>query len=461
MTVMNKTVLRDSDLRIFHDLHHEIARSFPEVLSSFSVFLRRIREQLYPVGTKNVRVVRVNNSFNLTLDLGDRLACDFYFGIYPEYLDAFIFLKLQKPESLVIDVGANFGFFSILSAMNYGFKGKIYAFEPNPYARNLLRLNVAQNDLESRIEIFDAAIGDKTGFTNFCITQESSFSGIGDTGRSNIIEQIEVPLISIDQFTLDKKIVRVDLIKVDVEGYEAGVLSGAMNAIQQNPEIVLLIEISSKNLNDKRSSDLLKALKKLYSFGFFGCYVDIDHFKLIGIESPEECLSLEVGRNIFLIKSNSKTKKTLESIVVDLKKKLGGNEFLIRPIDIDLIEAPQLEAFGNFFSFGELKRLQERTESLTSEVGRLTSETVRLESDGAASKAQVAEWRELAKHLQERTESLTSEVGRLTSETVRLESDGAASKAQVAEWRELANRSIIDQILRKLHLKKGGLKLPN
>lgn len=149
-----------------------------------------------------------------------------------------IFAKLvRNSEGLVIDVGANSGFYSLLSAATK-LNVKTIAFEPDPHVRQLLEKNITANKMENRIEISHLALTDKIGTGKLYIpTQEHGLvetsSSLESTFKNEHSEIIEIPTATLD-FTLrerDNIFQKVDVIKIDVEGHEASVIRGAKNII--------------------------------------------------------------------------------------------------------------------------------------------------------------------------------------------------------------------------------------
>jgi len=123
-----------------------------------------------------------------------------------------------------VDVGANVGAYS-LRAIARGMKA--VSFEPNPENVRLLKRNAELNDLTADVREF--ALGSSDGTVN--ISQNGATSRIG-----NEIKGVDVPLKTLDSFELP----RVDLLKIDVEGYELEVLRGAKQTLARcHPPIMI------------------------------------------------------------------------------------------------------------------------------------------------------------------------------------------------------------------------------
>jgi FkbM family methyltransferase len=143
-----------------------------------------------------------------------------------------------KKDSVFIDAGANFGFFSILSSSAID-SGKVFAFEPVPKTLGYLRKNVALNKLSAKIYPQAAALSDKDG-TVYVTTNKFGGNHITSAGNKN---SVKVKMLKLDTFCREMKIPRVDLIKADVEGAELLLLRGGEKTISRDkPALVLEVQ---------------------------------------------------------------------------------------------------------------------------------------------------------------------------------------------------------------------------
>lgn len=142
--------------------------------------------------------------------------------------------RLVPPGGLVVDAGANVGYMSVLAAMASGPQGRVEAFEPHPALVSVLRQNAAASERAGRsapIAVHAAALGDRSGTATLLLPEEFAsndgtarvLDGPGQSGQT-----ISVPLMTLDAAMGDR---RVDVMKMDVEGFEAHVLAGADRAI--------------------------------------------------------------------------------------------------------------------------------------------------------------------------------------------------------------------------------------
>lgn len=143
-------------------------------------------------------------------------------------------LTLGYENPVVLDIGANDGVFSLIAAINQHIR--CFAFEPAPSTYEILRRNVALNNLEDRVKTFQLALADKKGTAVLKVPSsgdEDGFACLGNPLRFNDWVEFEVPVSTVDDFVRDHGIENVDLIKIDTEGCELFVLKGAERVIRK------------------------------------------------------------------------------------------------------------------------------------------------------------------------------------------------------------------------------------
>lgn len=170
-----------------------------------------------------------------------------------------------RPDSICVDVGANIGYFTMLMAQC---SANVHAFEPITLNASLLRASAELNSF-TNICINQCAVGDVEGEVSFSQSADSAYSSMIDTDRKPLHRVISVPSITLDAY-LDRELIpRVDLLKVDVEGAEELVISGASRLLsddKRKPNLILM-ELYDDNLKAFGSSvDFI--LGKLKSFGY-------------------------------------------------------------------------------------------------------------------------------------------------------------------------------------------------
>jgi FkbM family methyltransferase len=163
----------------------------------------------------------------------------YFYGEYEPEITA-LFRGLLQPGSTVFDVGANAGYFSILSRE---LGATVHAFEPNPNVRALLTRSVSLGT--GGIEVVPAACSDHEG------TMPLYLSDPANTGMTSLTKPTDRH-VEVDVITLDGYASRVhatpDFVKIDVEGHEREVLAGARELLERAKPVVIAETSSAETL---------------------------------------------------------------------------------------------------------------------------------------------------------------------------------------------------------------------
>ena len=131
------------------------------------------------------------------------------------------------PNDLVIDVGANFGVFSVYAAM----KGaRVYAFEPVPESIRILEQAIALNHCS--VEVLPVALTNYSGNMNIKYWP-NRLSGASAVLLEDAPVAVTVPAMTLDQWVQKHQINRIDFLKADIEGSERDLLRGAVETISR------------------------------------------------------------------------------------------------------------------------------------------------------------------------------------------------------------------------------------
>ena len=125
-----------------------------------------------------------------------------------------------QPNDCAVDVGANFGLYGITWAKRAKENARIVAFEPDPESFALLEENLRLNHVGSRVQCVRAAAGSKKGDLVFI----GRLGPLSHPAAAATPDSISVPCVRLDAHFASQK---VDIIKIDVEGYEEEALLGA------------------------------------------------------------------------------------------------------------------------------------------------------------------------------------------------------------------------------------------
>jgi FkbM family methyltransferase len=169
------------------------------------------------------------------------------------------FFSSLKEDAVVIDVGAHVGAFSVMSAKRLK-NGVVISFEPNPDIYHILKFNVYLNRWSNIIPL-NVALADFCGKTGLVVPRDPSGGYL--TPDVYDTKMFDVQVKTLDAVCLEKRIGRVDFIKIHAEGPEMAILKGAKNILVDNN---LCLLISSSRL---RNSDLRREIcKYLLEMGF-------------------------------------------------------------------------------------------------------------------------------------------------------------------------------------------------
>lgn len=157
----------------------------------------------------------------------------YYNKFYHEKKDLHLFLELAKKAETIFDIGANTGVYTILSN-KVNERVQIFSFEPYPVNVVRLKRNIALN--HTKTQVIEKALGDEKKLISFAVPENGSIADTSSAeiefSKSTYEGKIEWKVIEVEQTTLDlfsaeNEIDKIDLVKIDVEGYEEAVFKGA------------------------------------------------------------------------------------------------------------------------------------------------------------------------------------------------------------------------------------------
>jgi FkbM family methyltransferase len=191
-----------------------------------------------------------------------------------------MFKKIVKPEMVVLDIGANIGYYSLLAASLVGCNGKVWAFEPEPHNFANLQDNLELNGYNNVI-LVNKAVSNDSGMASLYISDMESGEHSLIPCQGRFTAKLTVSTVRLDDMFGTNT--RIDVIKTDTEGNDICVLEGARDTINANSDIKVFTEFWPEGTKAAGYSpedywDLLKAL------GFKYIYL-LDEFKKQAIEA--------------------------------------------------------------------------------------------------------------------------------------------------------------------------------
>jgi FkbM family methyltransferase len=166
-------------------------------------------------------------------------------GIWETFVDD-ILCALAQPGDTFVDVGANVGYYTVKIGSRVGPNGQVYAVEANPELFNILSKNIEINGRLSWSKAFNVAAGAEAG--QMPLAFERVRSGGGSISLPGHLDAPNTEKCMVPVEALDKLLpgdCRVDLMKIDVEGFEPFVLDGMRDLLSRSPDAAIITEVSS------------------------------------------------------------------------------------------------------------------------------------------------------------------------------------------------------------------------
>ncbi len=210
-------------------------------------------------------IQRKGISYDIDLSEGIDLSL-FVFGGFQDHITRTT--DVIKPNSIILDVGANIGVMSLGFAA-HAREGHVYAFEPTAYAYEKLLRNLNLNpELSGRITAIQAFVADEARANGNLVAYSSwkidgSAAGAHPLHGGTIQSTETAEVLTIDDFCKARGIPVVDLIKIDTDGHELRVLRGARETLEKfHPYIIFeagLYIMSENDVSFEQYADHLSA----------------------------------------------------------------------------------------------------------------------------------------------------------------------------------------------------------
>ncbi|HEY0120255.1 MAG TPA: FkbM family methyltransferase [Rhizobium sp.] len=189
-------------------------------------------------------LVRVLGRYKLYVDTRDRgfgshILLD---GFWEIWLTLFCARNVKRGMTAV-DVGANFGYYSVLLAELVGDEGQLISVEPNPHAADFLNRSVDLNGLSRRTKIEAVALGSMSkGWASLYVPHSEPKNAL--IVADEFVPQVEnggvikVPVTTLDRLCANSE--RIDFIKIDAEGAEEAIFEGMSETIARHKPIIVV-----------------------------------------------------------------------------------------------------------------------------------------------------------------------------------------------------------------------------
>lgn len=184
-------------------------------------------------------------------------------GTYEDEINKAIKISL-KPGNVALDIGANIGLQTLRMSQSVGAEGSVLSFEPLNYLQEKFNRNMALNKV-SNVKLMPFALSDKESEAEFKVDPNSWNQGtfsIAGSADGSITQLVHIKIA--DDVQEIKDLTRLDLIKIDVEGFELPVLKGLNNTLAKfKPRIIFEYDMNYWHANGQSMEQCFTFLRNL------------------------------------------------------------------------------------------------------------------------------------------------------------------------------------------------------
>lgn len=225
---------------------------------------RRFSEILLPEDRE--AVVTLPLGFRMELDLSEAAQREiFYFGTY-ERKESALLRSMLRPGDVFWDIGANIGYYTLMSAACVGPEGRVVAFEPFPPAWERLQGNVLLNAF-GQIRCVNAAVSSVVGTASLFYEQNVAYGGASLAAEGGDASSVPCHTITLDRFLSERTERPPTVVKADVEGSEKAVLVGAVDLLSSRRPPMLLLEMKEGHFA-RHGTSKAEIQERLFRLGF-------------------------------------------------------------------------------------------------------------------------------------------------------------------------------------------------
>jgi len=170
--------------------------------------------------------------------------------------------RFIRPDDVILELGANIGYYVLIESGVLSDKGYIYAVEPGPENVELLEKNVALNNIRN-IEISHMAMSNEKGLAKLYLGQACNLHSLINSSDGRDARYVEVQTDTVDHFLEGKK--PITFLRMDVEGYETEVIHGMQQTLKSPQFKRMFVEIHPHRVSCAKMQDFLQTLR---DYGF-------------------------------------------------------------------------------------------------------------------------------------------------------------------------------------------------
>lgn len=289
ITVRMKKLILLLYMKIAHHLRGKGLQQIPGV-AILETFMRKTYKNEFTDEKGMLLIESQGNKMYVNVkDTGEVTHSLLVFGVYERY-ETRLFKKITKPGMTVVDIGANYGYYTLIAAKLVGNDGRVYAFEPELGNYDILVKNIEMNGY-ANVTPIRKAVSNKQGKVRLYVGKDST--GIHSFSEANVYmsSKIEANFVEVETVTLDDffvnaiKNTKVDLIKIDAQGAEGLIIEGAGKILGDN-NLKIFMEFDLYMLRNLETEPT-ELLHKLENYGFKIKLIDERNHCLTHAKVPE------------------------------------------------------------------------------------------------------------------------------------------------------------------------------
>jgi FkbM family methyltransferase len=191
--------------------------------------------------------IRVNGEWYYVDPVNVGLAKAMMSGTY-ERTTTKLFKDIIRPGWNILDVGGYVGYYTVIFSKVVQQTGNVFVVEPDPTRIKILKKNIKMHKL-SNVFVYNLAVSDKKGSGTLYVPEINTSDARLFCAKDEVRKKVRVKIETLDNLFFGK-LQKIDLIKMDIQGFEGKALNGARKLLLHNKNIYLHLEFWSKGLEE-------------------------------------------------------------------------------------------------------------------------------------------------------------------------------------------------------------------